>query len=414
MNRDSFALPHRQKGAVAVLTGLSIVVLVGMAGLVLDLGHLYITKTELQNAADACALSAARELSSINATTVSRATNAGIAAGKLNLVDFQGSPPEILPADITFGPNLNTDTNGNLLNFSRNVDKNTQYARCVPHGTERKSVAMWFMGVMGIGAQEVGAEAVAKYPKGEPYCGIPLAVCTDNSGLPNMGFSIGSWYAGRLEAGTAVQGNYGWVRFPDQDTGTDALADVIAGEGLCKYDDTTQVFQNTGVSNGAAKAWNTRFGLYGSPYKKDEANLLAHKPDKTGVSYQNHRPGGVYDDFIVHHENNFTPYDPNSILDKNGKPVAYPGGPPSPATSITGKQHETYGAQRRMVAMPVIKCSEWSAKKEMQVIGWACSLMVAPMEDAQGEVRLEFRGIIGSEDCGGTTVSTTGFPKLVR
>ncbi|UUZ47585.1 pilus assembly protein [Massilia sp. B-10] len=48
--------PRRQRGAIALLFGLTLVVLLAMHGLVLDLGHLYVLKSELQNGADAAAL----------------------------------------------------------------------------------------------------------------------------------------------------------------------------------------------------------------------------------------------------------------------------------------------------------------------------------------------------------------------
>lgn len=38
-----------QSGAVAIIVGVCIAVLVGFAGLALDLGRLYVNKTELQN-----------------------------------------------------------------------------------------------------------------------------------------------------------------------------------------------------------------------------------------------------------------------------------------------------------------------------------------------------------------------------
>jgi len=44
---------HRQRGAVAIMTALSLLLLIAMIGLVVDLGYLYTRKTELQNAADA-------------------------------------------------------------------------------------------------------------------------------------------------------------------------------------------------------------------------------------------------------------------------------------------------------------------------------------------------------------------------
>ena len=56
--RQRSARPSRQRGAVALVVGLTLSVLLGAIGLALDSGHLYLTKTELQNGADACALAA--------------------------------------------------------------------------------------------------------------------------------------------------------------------------------------------------------------------------------------------------------------------------------------------------------------------------------------------------------------------
>ena len=50
---------REQRGAVMILFSLTIVVLIGFAGLAIDLGRAFVIKTELQNAMDACALSAA-------------------------------------------------------------------------------------------------------------------------------------------------------------------------------------------------------------------------------------------------------------------------------------------------------------------------------------------------------------------
>ena len=51
-----------EKGQVLVLTALLMVVLTAFAGLALDAGMLYLTKTKLQNAADAAALAGAKDL----------------------------------------------------------------------------------------------------------------------------------------------------------------------------------------------------------------------------------------------------------------------------------------------------------------------------------------------------------------
>ena len=54
--------PPRQRGSVAIMFGLTLVVLIGFIGLSVDLGRFFVIKSELQNAMDACALSAASQL----------------------------------------------------------------------------------------------------------------------------------------------------------------------------------------------------------------------------------------------------------------------------------------------------------------------------------------------------------------
>jgi len=52
----------KQRGAIVVMTVFIIIILIGFAALALDLGRLYVLRTEMQNAADAAALAAAAEL----------------------------------------------------------------------------------------------------------------------------------------------------------------------------------------------------------------------------------------------------------------------------------------------------------------------------------------------------------------
>ena len=81
------ALPprHRQGGAVLILVAIAAAVLIGFLGLVIDLGRLFVTKTEMQSAMDACALAAAAELrpgvTPPDSLAVSRAVSAGMTAG---------------------------------------------------------------------------------------------------------------------------------------------------------------------------------------------------------------------------------------------------------------------------------------------------------------------------------------------
>lgn len=52
----------RQRGAVAIMFGLTLLLLLGFMALVFDLGRTYVVRTELQNAADAAALAGAKDL----------------------------------------------------------------------------------------------------------------------------------------------------------------------------------------------------------------------------------------------------------------------------------------------------------------------------------------------------------------
>ncbi|MDP3743089.1 MAG: pilus assembly protein TadG-related protein [Methylotenera sp.] len=92
---------QHQRGAVAIIVALCLVVLVGMLGLVLDLGHLYVAKTELQNAADAAALSGAKELDGTVTGVNSAVTRATEAADK-NKYDLNSTKVSITSTDIEF------------------------------------------------------------------------------------------------------------------------------------------------------------------------------------------------------------------------------------------------------------------------------------------------------------------------
>jgi Flp pilus assembly protein TadG len=91
----------RQQGAVAIMVGLSLFILVGMLAVVVDLGHLYVAKTELQNAADAAALAGAKELNG-TAAGVTAATAKAIDLAGENKYDFSKTV-DITVADIWVG-----------------------------------------------------------------------------------------------------------------------------------------------------------------------------------------------------------------------------------------------------------------------------------------------------------------------
>src|SRR5437773_3481967 len=60
--RANYGMRNRQRGAVAVIMGIAAVALFAFMGIAVDLAYTYSRKTELQNGADAAALSGAKEL----------------------------------------------------------------------------------------------------------------------------------------------------------------------------------------------------------------------------------------------------------------------------------------------------------------------------------------------------------------
>src|SRR5689334_1793528 len=108
------SIPSRQAGATLVMLGLAIAVLMGFAALVIDGGRLFVMKTELQSANDACALAAASELrpgvSPPDTDAVNRAISAGLTAGNRNNIGFQNASAGITASDMYFSDRLSNNT----------------------------------------------------------------------------------------------------------------------------------------------------------------------------------------------------------------------------------------------------------------------------------------------------------------
>ena len=424
--RRTNTLRCKQGGAVAIMVGMSIFVLIMAISLVIDLGHLYIAKTELQNSADACALSAARELSDLSSDALARATNAGIVAGGgcpaglvpcpnmafRNKVNLQGATVDVQAGDIRFadnlaGPYTRTDP----------LPAGTRYVQCAPQETNPVSIVMWLGGVMGITTGNVSAEAVAQLSPSQAACAIPIGLCTkqqnkdttdDGNPSPNWGFVEGIWYDGRFDTGAGSTGSYNWIDFSPPSGGASELAALLAGEGQCEVPTSACVGQ-TGVAESLARSWNTRFGLYKGSYDPS-----VNRMDKTGFTYTSTswpvathdsngdgNPDHAFANFINTQRIAHTPYQGNAAtgLSLNGF-----------STSTTA-QHAA-GADRRVVAAPVVRCLDWKnpvppcPSQTIPIRDWACVLMLNPI-DGPGSVVLEFLGIAGDV---GSPCATLGMP----
>ncbi len=159
LNRRQQTGEWDQRGTIAVITALGLLALLGMGGLVLDLGHLYVVKSELQRAADAGAAAGARALfpyPSSHATLplapdCGAALTRGQATCRANLVDGAAA----VVADIQTGfwnwqagqfvPGCSASPFSNALSLT----------------TRRDNLSLTVIGALGLGPVNLQARAVA-------------------------------------------------------------------------------------------------------------------------------------------------------------------------------------------------------------------------------------------------------------
>jgi Flp pilus assembly protein TadG len=386
-----------ERGAVAVLVAVLLAVLIGAVGLALDLGRLFIVKTELQNASDACALAAARELNTRPTTTdvLTRAENAGITVGNRHFADLQDTAVRfVTDRDVTFSPTLDGSyvTKGSAPGTVR-------YVRC---SRQMTGLAPWLMQVLGAGPQDVAATAVASMQPGITACGIPLAMCMQKPPVPcastgvapdAFGLCKGQWYVGGLGS-LHITGNFNWIDYTPHGGGASEVENEIAGPGVCNVNVGDDVHAETGNMQSLKDAWNSRFGLY-----KNKFDTATAVPDTTGYAYgPTNWPLGrdAYADFLARRVA-FAPYPTDKVtgLDTKGfKP------------SSVGEHR--LGGDRRVVSMPVVDCSTWGSGHTAKVHGWACALMIKPWPDKPTDpLELEY---LGPMDASGAPCGNYGLP----
>lgn len=413
----SFPQPRRQQqGAIAIVVGLALAILVGFIGLAVDVGHMYVVKAEMQNAMDACALAAAKELTGTSANQLVIAENAGLTVGNRNNVDFQSLPITLVPDDITFSATLggSYQTRSAVEAAGPAQVLAMKYAKCERPQT---GIAMHFIPAVGAAAQQsVPAHAAATLAPGQTACGIPLAMCKKSppascpgGGAPStFGHCPGQWYDGRFDAGGGSTGNFNWIDFTPPAGGASELGGLLAGAGQCNTNITNPVGQ-TGVAESAAKAWNSRFGLYmgggGNP------NLTSAPPDYTGYSYTPTNWSSRYNAYA-----NFkvkrTAYasygdTTDTVAAGNAITSLSINNSYSVASSGTGGQLASGGSSRRLGLAPIVDCAGWASSQTVPIIGWACILMLHPISGPGDVVFLEYLGL---SNAAGSPCATTGLP----
>lgn len=399
---------ERQRGAIAVAFILLAALLLAFMGLATDIGRLYVSKSELQNAADSCALAAAAALTGANPNQLQIAEDFGITTGTRNLMAMQGTPVSISPnSEITFSDQLD-GTYRTRSAISAGEARNMRYARCTlaeQVSTIILQVANAIPGQSIPPLTTVNSTAVATTAPSNTNCPLPVAVCKKGD-APTYGLTPGEWLQGIFNAGNQqIEGAFKWVEYPGYETNSQ-LAQIITSN-VCEISNASTVESHQGYIDAMLTAWNTRLGIY----KPGGPTVAEAQPDATGW---------IYDPIQWPAQNNAYP----DYANRRGQAS------PKHQTGIPGNQDEVPGSfplpnpnnwaadadfqsgnDRRMVAGPVVDCDALGGNGTTQILDWACYLMLNPVFNPNKDtMRLEFTGLASNPASGCVSAGMPGGP----
>ncbi|HYD77928.1 Tad domain-containing protein [Ramlibacter sp.] len=392
--------------------------LLGFMGFALDLSRLFVVKTELQTAMDACALSAAQELDGL-AGSIARSREAGETAANLNRVNLQSSAwvGTFTGDDVqVLTDSLNPATS----------DAEATYVRC--EHTE-PSVRLWLLHALGAfydgnttrfpPTHDVFASALATRMHAQSTCPLPLALRpkADGAGPPHYGYTPGEWITLLVCPGCGGNGYIGWANFNGSSSAADTRAYV---EGRRCDIATGAELATPGVEASVAEAWNARFGIYRGSAGPEDPYM---QPDYTGYIYTSTNwpsgrdalrgvtPAGAHPtaenfetkrrQFASCADTGTNMNGPNGCRTISGlsinsfNSVAVPG-----EGALDG--HFQYGQSRRIALVPISVDYPGG-----HIDDWACMLMLQPMSLPPANVQLEY---IGNASDLGSPCTTSGLP----
>jgi len=406
----------RQGGAVILTVCFMLFFLLGFIAIAFDFGRLFIVKTELQTAMDACALAAAQELDG-QASALDRARSAGKSAANLNRVNLQSANWDgqgmVVDTDITFkDPSYLATAN----------PASARYAQCEHR---QDGVKMWLLHAMGAftgnaaanpSSRSVLASAVATRASAQSTCPIPVAMKAKTGGTPanDFGYQIGEWVPVYGKTGGAAAGEMGWYNLDGSTNASETAAELAEG-GRCgtRIGDT---LGTPGAQTSVDRPWNYRFGVY----KNSDSPSVNH-PDQTGYSYtaanwKNPVPQNAFSgapaagsdptaaNYLIKRAAYASLADTGTDV-KTGSQITFGdnkqlNGFQKLASPGAGGDHQKYGYSRRLAVVPVINDAA-------QVTNYVCMFMLHPLSGPNDTGHLEYRGLAGIP---GSPCVTSGLP----
>ena len=255
-----------ERGSTMIMTAILMLGLLLCVGLCIDISRLYMTHTELKNAADAAALAAARELNSGTSGIDDAVTRANAIVN-----NYGFSRTAITIASVEFAVNLN----GSYVPAAtaRLAPQNIRFVRVT---TQSVSTTMLFSSAALGGSRTQTGQSVAGMSVGvNTICDFfPVAVAlTDINPAPNTTMTL-TFTQGSNNSATLVNGNYIVLEVPDiNGNGSPETAVLSAGlTNICQTLNTNVPFHMTpsaNQNNGPRQITdgiNTRFNIYANGY----------------------------------------------------------------------------------------------------------------------------------------------------
>lgn len=359
-----------QQGVVAVVVAMTIVAMVGMVGLAIDLGQMFIAKTEVQNSADACALAAVRDMYAGLPTPTVKAEASGRTVANLHRAGFQSKAigGTTTPVSITFATTAaGPYTSGAGLNATQAAAM--KYVRCDVSYSGIKTFFIQALNAIpgvSIGDQQVSAFAVATLIPSQSSCAIPIAVCVADA----VPAKVGSWLPGPLQSGNdAVAGEFGWVDLTAGGKGTADIGAQLMSDGVCTLPAVGTAIPASGNKVALGSYFNSRFGIYFGSVKVGDG-----VPDTTGYAY-------TYKTW---------PTMSNAYADLTNKRAAYTAyqndqtvtGLDIKGTVQPSSYLQANGRDRRVVTVPIVECgADGKVPKNPVLADWGCVFLIQPVQE---------------------------------
>ncbi len=224
-----------QRGVFTVITALAAVLLVVVLGFVVDGSRLMVVQGELQNATDACALSAVAELNGLPGASLRAAASGSRVASTLNKQNFQSMAAAVSASDVRFSTSLN-----GVYVAASAASTNYRFVECTAMHTGWINL---FMDWAGYGDSLPVATSRAGLQKTRQVCAPPLALVVRSATGPDFGYTAvpnslanSATVPGPLVVSAAV--DLANLRYADLVnstlTGTEAhYADLLSQSGVC-------------------------------------------------------------------------------------------------------------------------------------------------------------------------------------